>query len=64
MPDETPEQWAARNRREQGLSASKGYSNVSRTQRRSPTWRRRSLRQARRRPDGRDPPTARSGTTA
>jgi hypothetical protein len=58
MADETPEQWAARNRREQGCA------NVSRTQRRSPTWRWRSLRQARRRPDGRDPPTARSGTTA
>ena len=59
MPDETPEQWP------QGAATSKGCPNVSRAQRRSPTWRRRGLRQAmRRRPDSCDPPTARSGTTA
>jgi hypothetical protein len=60
MPDETPEQWAARSRREQGVSECvEDPATVA------------DLAQAvleaseeEKKPDGRDPPAARSGTTA
>ena len=59
MPDETPEQWATRSRREQGLSECvEDPATVA-------DLAQAVLEQARRRrPDGRDPPAARSGTTA
>ena len=58
MPDETPEQWAARSRREQGVS--EGVEDPATVADLAQTV----LEASEGRPDGCDPPTARSGTTA
>lgn len=60
MPDETPEQWAARSRYEQGLSECvKDPATVADL---AQTVLEASAEE--KKPDGCDPPTARSGTTA